>query len=330
MNSFGKNYRIQIFGQSHSEFVGITMDGIPPGISIKPEDFHVDLERRKPKSKGSTPRKEADEPQIICGVFNEKSSGAPLTILFANQNTRSIDYERQHNVPRPGHADFVATEKFKGFEDYRGGGHFSGRLTVCLVAAGVVAKKIAAFFSENKIRFDSEVLEIGGEKDLAKGLDKAFEAKDSIGGIIECKVAGLPIGLGEPFFDSAESLISHLVFAIPAIKGIEFGSGFAAAKMFGSEHNDAILDESGKTATNHAGGITGGITNGNDLVFRVVVKPTSSTPKLQETLNRETGKVEAFSVKGRHDLCIALRAPVVVEAAAAIVIADLLMENKMR
>ncbi len=330
MNSFGKNFRIQIFGQSHSPFVGITMDGIPPGISIRAEDFTEDIERRKPGAKGTTPRKETDEPQIITGLFNDKSCGAPMTILFANQNTRSVDYERQRDVPRPGHADFVASEKFKGFEDYRGGGHFSGRLTVNLVAAGVVAKKIIAHLSTKGISITSEILEIGGEKDLEKGLQRAVDAKDSIGGVVECRVKGLPIGLGEPFFDSAESLISHLVFAIPAIKGIEFGSGFAASKMFGSQHNDAIIDASGKTATNHAGGITGGITNGNELIFRVVVKPTSSTPKEQHTLNKATGNVEPFSVKGRHDLCIALRVPVILEAAAAIVLADLLLEKNIR
>lgn len=331
MNLFGRNFRVQIFGQSHSGFVGITIDGVPPGISISPEDFNDDIDRRKPGAKGTTPRKEPDEPQIICGVFNGKTSGAPMTILFANSNTRSADYEKQRAFPRPGHADFVASEKFRGFEDYRGGGHFSGRLTVNLVAAGVIAKKVIQELSEKKnIKIESEILEIGGEKDLDKGLDKAVKAKDSIGGIIECRIKNLPIGLGEPFFDSAESLISHIIFAVPAIKGIEFGSGFAAAKMFGSEHNDPIIDAAGTTGSNNAGGITGGITNGSELVFRVVVKPTSSTPKDQQTLNKESGQVERFSVKGRHDLCIALRAPVVIEAAAAIAIADLLMEARIR
>lgn len=331
MNAFGRNLRFQIFGQSHGEFVGITIDGVPPGIDIRPEDFHDDLERRKPGARGTTPRKEDDVPRIVSGVFNGKSSGAPMTILFANQNTRSTDYEKQRAFPRPGHADFVAFKKFRGFEDYRGGGHFSGRLTVCLVAAGVVAKKVLNFCSSGEnIIVESEILEVGGEKNIKDGLDKAVRAKDSIGGIIECRIRNLPMGIGEPFFDSAESVISHMIFAVPAIKGIEFGAGFAAARMFGSEHNDAILDETGRTATNHAGGINGGITNGNDLMFRVVVKPTSSTPKDQQTLNKETGKVETFSVKGRHDLCIALRAPVVIEAAAAMAMADLLMESKIR
>lgn len=325
MNSFGRNFRVQIFGQSHGEYVGIIIDGCPPGIGIAVEDFKEDIERRKPGAKGTTPRKEDDIPEIISGVFNEKSTGAPITILFKNSNTRSADYEKQRAVPRPGHADFVAHKKFKGFEDFRGGGHFSGRLTVALVAAGVVAKKVVASFpSEKKIQVHATILEIGGEKDLEKGLQKAVDEKDTIGGIVECKVSDLPLGLGEPFFDSAESLISHAVFSIPAVKGIEFGAGFAAAKMFGSEHNDSIINADGTTATNNAGGIVGGITNGNELVFRIVVKPTSSTPKVQQTLNLETGNVEDFSVKGRHDLCIALRVPVVLEAVTAMVLADLM------
>ncbi|MGN6541632.1 MAG: chorismate synthase [Ginsengibacter sp.] len=325
MNSFGKNFRVQILGQSHGEYVGIVIDGCPPGVPITAEDFKDDIERRKPGAKGTTPRKEDDIPEIISGVFNDKSTGAPITILFKNANTRSGDYEKQRAVPRPGHADFVAHKKFKGFEDYRGGGHFSGRLTVALVAAGVVAKKVlATFVGDKKIEIHSSILEVGGEKDLEKGLQKAIDAKDSIGGIVECKVSNLPIGLGEPFFDSVESLISHAVFSIPAVKGIEFGAGFAAAKMFGSEHNDSLINADGTTATNNAGGIVGGITNGNDLIFRIVVKPTSSTPKLQETLNVETGNVEPFSVKGRHDLCIALRVPVVLEAVTAMVLADLI------
>ncbi len=329
MNSFGRKLRVQIFGQSHGEYVGIIIDGCPPGISIKPEDFKEDIDRRKPGAKGTTPRKEDDIPEIISGVFNDKSSGAPLTILFKNNNTRSGDYEKQRDVPRPGHADFVAHKKFKGFEDFRGGGHFSGRLTVALVAAGVVAKKILASLSpDKKINIHSSIVEIGGEKNLEKGLQNAIDAKDSVGGIVECKVADLPIGLGEPFFDSVESLISHAVFSIPAVKGIEFGAGFAAARMFGSEHNDAIINADGTTATNNAGGIVGGITNGNELVFRIVVKPTSSTPKEQQTLNVQSGNVEPFSVKGRHDLCIALRVPVVLEAVTAVVLADLFLTNQ--
>ena len=327
MNSFGKNFSVQIFGQSHGEYVGLIIDGCPPGIEVTPEDFKEDIERRKPGAKGTTPRKEDDIPEIISGIFQDKSAGSPITILFKNSNTRSSDYEKLRAVPRPGHADFVAHKKFKGFEDFRGGGHFSGRLTVALVAAGVIAKKVIESFSEEKkIEVKATILEIGGETDLEKGLQKAIDAKDSIGGIVECKVSNLPIGLGEPFFNSVESLISHAAFSIPAVKGIEFGAGFAAAKMFGIEHNDSIINPDGTTATNNAGGIVGGITNGNELIFRIVVKPTSSTPKEQQTLNVESGNVEPFSVKGRHDLCIALRVPVVLEAVTAMVLADLMME----
>lgn len=329
MNLFGKDFRVQIFGQSHGEYIGIVIDGVPVGIDLTIDDFTEDIERRKPGAKGTTPRKEADMPEIVSGVFNDKTCGAPITILFKNSNTRSTDYEKQRAVPRPGHADFVASRKFKGFEDFRGGGHFSGRLTLALVAAGVIAKKVITQASGGeKVSVNAKIIEIGGEKDPEKGLEKAIKAKDSVGGIVECKVTNLPIGLGDPFFDSAESLLSHAVFAIPAIRGIEFGTGFAAAAMFGTQHNDAILNEKGDTETNHAGGITGGLTNGNEVVFRIAVKPTSSTPKEQQTYNKETGQVEAFTVKGRHDLCIALRVPVVLEAVTAIVFADLFLREK--
>lgn len=327
MNSFGRIFRIHIFGESHGECVGLTIDGCPAGLPLNQEDFLEDIERRKGGvQKGTTPRKEDDIPIFKSGLFNGHTTGAPLTILFENNNTRSGDYEKQRAVPRPGHADFTAHAKYGGFQDYRGGGHFSGRLTVCLVAAGVIAKKLL-----QGIQIKSTILEIGGETDLEKGLDKAIEAKDSIGGIVECRATGLPLGLGEHFFDSVESLLSQVVFAIPAVRGIEFGAGFAAAKMFGIDHNDAIEDATGKTKTNHAGGVVGGITNGNELVFRIAIKPTSSTPKEQQTWNRETNEIENFSVKGRHDLCIALRVPVILEAVTAMVLTDLmLLDQKIK
>lgn len=328
MNTFGRNFRIHIFGESHGDCVGVVIDGCPAGLPLTVEDFAKDIERRKPGAKGTTPRKEDDIPLIKSGLFNGKTTGAPITILFENKNTRSADYEKLRAVPRPGHADFVASKKYGGYEDYRGSGHFSGRLTVCLVAAGVIAKKI--FQASMPQKFDSiniysSILEIGGEQNIDKGLQKAIDEKDTIGGIVECRVKGLPVGLGEPFFDSVESLLSHAVFAIPAVRGIEFGTGFAAAKMFGSQHNDALQNNTGQTLTNHAGGIVGGITNANELVFRVAIKPTSSTPKEQQTLNIETNLIEDFSVKGRHDLCIALRVPVILEAVTAMVLTDLLM-----
>ncbi len=328
MNSFGKIFRISIFGESHGPSVGINIDGCPAGLSLDASDFKMDIDRRKGGiQKGTTSRTEDDIPVFLSGVFNGKTTGAPLSIIFENNNIRSDDYEKQRNTPRPGHADFVAGKKFRGFEDYRGGGHFSGRLTVCLVAAGVVAKKILTLTQIDNTTTNcyASIIEAGGENDIESAIKKAIDSNDSIGGIIECKVDGLPIGLGEPFFDSVESLLSHAVFSIPAIKGIEFGAGFAAAKMKGSEHNDTLENLSGKTVTNHAGGIVGGLTNGNQIIFRVVVKPTSSTPKEQHTLNVKSGHVEKFTVKGRHDLCIALRVPVVLEAVTACVIVDLLM-----
>jgi len=324
MNHFGKLFTVNIFGESHGESVGVVIDGCPAGMPLAVEDFIKDTERRKGGTqKGTTPRQEEDLPLFKSGIFNGKTTGAPLTLLFENKNTRSGDYEKQRAIPRPGHADFVANRKFGGHEDYRGGGHFSGRLTLFLVAAGVVAKKIL-----KGIAVDATITSIAGEPDLEKGLQKAIDQKDSVGGIVECRVKGLPLGLGEPFFDSVESLLAHAAFAIPAVRGIEFGTGFKAADMFGVDHNDAIEDQEGKTLTNHAGGIVGGITNGNELVFRIAIKPTSSTPKEQYTLNWETGEKESFSVKGRHDLCIALRVPPVLEAITAFVLADLMLREQ--
>lgn len=320
MNAFGRLFRVQVFGESHGAGVGVTVDGCPAGLPLATEDFLGDLERRRGGARGTTPRREDDLPLFKSGLFNGHTTGTPIHMFFENKNTRSKDYESLRAFPRPGHADFVASRKFGGFEDYRGGGHFSARVTVGIVAAGVIAKKLLG-----DVGVSAGILEIGGERDVEAGLQKAIDAKDSVGGIVECRVEGLPIGLGEPFFDSVESLLAHVVFAIPAIRGIEFGTGFAAARMFGSEHNDAIEEESGRTRTNHAGGVVGGITNGNPLVFRIAVKPTSSTPKQQQTLNIHTQRVEPFSVKGRHDLCIALRVPVILEAVTAIVLADLLM-----
>ena len=326
MNSFGRIFRISILGESHGPAVGVVIDGCPAGIPLAPADFEYDLGRRKSGAKGTTPRIEEDLPNLLSGLFNGFTTGAPITILFENRNVRSSDYSRMRDMPRPGHADFVSSRKFGGYQDYRGGGHFSGRLTLALVAAGVVAKKLLGGMS-----IAANLLEAGGMKDIQKAVEKAIESDDSIGGIIECRVEKVPVGLGEPFFDSLESQLSHIVFAIPAIKGIEFGSGFAATAMKGSEHNDNILDASGKTETNHAGGINGGISNGNELVFRVAVKPTSSTSQVQRTMNMKSGRVEDLEIKGRHDKCIALRVPPVLEAATAIVLADfMLMEQNIK
>jgi chorismate synthase len=327
MNTFGRIFRVHIFGESHGDCVGITIDGCPAGLALTADDLLPDLERRKGgKQKGATPRQEEDYPIFKSGMFEGKTTGFPITILFENKNTRSEDYNKQRSVPRPGHADWVAHQKFGGHEDYRGGGHFSARLTTGIVAAGAIAKKLMP-----AITISAQVTAIAGEKDLDKGLQKGIDAKDSVGGIVECMVNGVPVGLGEPYFDSVESVLSHILFAIPAVRGVEFGTGFAAATMFGSQHNDAIEDTTGKTRTNHAGGVVGGITNGNQLVFRLAVKPTSSTPKEQNSLNWNTSTTENFSVKGRHDLCVALRAPVIVEAVTALVLADFMMlENRIK
>lgn len=321
MNSFGKIFRVSIFGESHGESVGIVIDGCPAGIPLKHSDFNTDFSRRKSGSKGTTPRREADIPRIMSGIFNDHTTGAPIMIMFENTNTRSADYSKLRDIPRPGHADFTAQEKFGGYQDYRGGGHFSGRLTLGIVAAGVVAKKII-----DPMLVTGSILEVGGSSEIEAAIEQAMDKQDSIGGIIECRIGEVPVALGEPFFDSVEGVISHMVFSIPAIKGIEFGSGFQAAKMTGSQHNDNIVNIDGTTETNHAGGINGGITNGNEIVFRVAVKPTSSTHQTQRTVNMKSGALEELSIEGRHDTCIALRVPVVVESAAAIVMADLILQ----
>ena len=318
MNSFGRLFKIQIYGESHGPVIAIGMDGVPPGLDLTVDEFIESIQRRKPGAKGTTTRKEADFPEIMSGVFEGKTTGAPLLIQVKNENTRPRDYKQMKRIPRPGHADMTAQQKFRGFSDYRGGGHFSGRLTLALVIAGVVAKKIL-----KSVEISSQVIEVGGNKNIEEAVSEALNQGDSVGGLIECRASGVPAGWGEPFFDSVESVISHLAFAIPAIKGIEFGSGFKAAEMKGSVHNDPILDRSGTTGSNNAGGINGGISNGNELVFRVAVKPSSSISKTQETMNLETGELADLSIRGRHDACIALRAPVVLESITAIALADL-------
>jgi chorismate synthase len=323
MNSFGKLFRISIYGESHGPEVGILIDGCPPGLSLREKDFEKDLLRRKSGAKGTTPRLENDKPLLKSGVFKGKTTGAPLLITFENANIRSKDYESLQETPRPGHADFTAQKKYGGFQDYRGGGHFSGRLTLGLVAAGVIAKKVIA-----PIYVKAVLKEAGGEKNIEQAVNKAIEKKDSIGGIIECEAGNIPAGLGEPFFESVEALLGHMMFSIPAVKGIEFGAGFNAARMTGSQHNDLIINTEGATETNYAGGINGGISNGNPIIFRVAVKPTSSIPLPQRTIDLKTGKTRDLVIAGRHDTCIALRVPVVVENATAIVLTDLMLQEQ--
>ena len=323
MNSFGVVFRVSLFGESHGNAIGVIIDGCPPGIPVQPGDFLADLTRRQSGSRGTTKRQEPDIPEIVSGLFNDVTTGAPITIITRNKDKISTDYDEFKNVPRPGHADYVASIKHSGYADMRGSGHFSGRITWGLVAAGVIAKKISAasFIS-------AKLISAGGSEDIERALDEAIAKNDTIGGIIECRISHPPAGIGEPFFYSFESALSHIIFSIPAIKGIEFGAGFAAAAMTGSQHNDPFIDSKGNTASNNAGGINGGITNGNEIIFRSVVKPTSSTGVEQETFDFRKNEMTVLKVKGRHDTCIALRMPVIIEAAAAIVLADLTLIDR--
>lgn len=326
MNTFGQNFRVSIFGESHGSVIGVTVDGVRPGIFLSADDFYNDLLRRKAGAPGTTPRIECDIPKIISGVYDGHTTGAPLTVIFENNNTRSGDYSNFRHIPRPGHADYTSSVKYAGFNDIRGGGQFSGRMTLALVAAGTVARKMLP----QDVSISARLIEVGGvsapgrpdysdaEPWYSHIVSKAQSEGDSVGGIIECVCHGLPVGIGEPFFDSIESVVSHLVFSIPGVRGIEFGDGFSAARMKGSEHNDPICDAAGTTSRNGAGGVNGGISNGNDIVFRVAVKPASSISVPQTSFNFGTGRTETFSVRGRHDACIALRCPVVVEAAVAV------------
>lgn len=318
MNSFGKLFRVELFGESHGTAIGVVIDGVPAGLPLTPQDFAHDLQRRAGGKKGGTPRVEPDSLEFLSGVVNNRTTGSPLSVIVRNTNTRSSDYSSTAHIPRPGHADYVSCLKHGGFADLRGGGHHSGRVTLALVIAGVIAKKII-----NPASISAEIIEVGGSTEWENILDSALASGDSLGGVVECRVIGLEAGLGEPFFDSVESVISHIVFAIPGIRGIEFGDGFAAASMWGSQHNDPIVSATGATARNGSGGVNGGISNGNQLVLRVAVKPTSSIWAPQESFNFSTGKVETISIEGRHDTCFALRVPVVLECAVACALADL-------
>ena len=329
MNTFGRKFRVSIFGESHGELIGVTLDGVPAGLSISEKDFEQDILRRKSGAKGTTPRIEADQPIIVSGVFEGHATGAPLTIVFKNTNTHSSDYSLFSAMPRPGHADLTAAIKWDECQDPRGGGHFSGRLTLPVVAAGVVAKKILADLTMldetpcNEV--SAKIVELGGlTADWDEAIDEAIKEGDSLGAVIECTVPEIDPGYGEPFWDSVESYIAHAIFAIPGVRGIEFGDGFRAAAMKGSEHNDPI-GEDARPIKNGAGGLNGGITNGAPIVFRTAFKPTSSIRKAQQTYNFEKQEMDTLEVPGRHDVCFALRAPVVVEAMTAIALADLVL-----
>jgi chorismate synthase len=329
MNSFGSLFRVHIYGESHGSGIGVLIDGVPAGIKLTIDDFLLDLSKRKPGSLGTTPRKESDLPKFVSGIFNEFTTGSPINIFFENNNTDSKVYSDFKSHPRPGHADFAATQKYSGFNDIRGGGHFSGRLTLALVAAGVVAKKILKNTS-----FVSQIEKIGVlnkeefHDNLNEYLSKIQTSGDSLGGTISLRVKNIPIGLGEPFFNSVESTISSIVFSIPGVKGIEFGSGFEGVELLGSKFNDCFIDKNGRTASNNNGGINGGISNGNDIFLKIAVKPTSSIFKSQDTFNFKDNCVQPLTINGRHDVAFVLRVPIVLENSVAIALADLYLQNK--
>ena len=349
-NTFGNSVTVTLAGESHGEAIVVTIDGLRPGIGVSEEAIAAKLALRRPSGNISTPRREADEFRIVSGVFEGRTTGTPLCILIPNTAKRSTDYEATRYLPRPGHADLTAFQKYGGFQDYRGGGHFSGRVTVGLVAAGAIAE---AALAEYGVKIGTHIAAIGAVKDRAfadYGTDLAYLAdknfpvlddakaeamrqvieearldRDSVGGILETAVIGLSGGYGEPWFDTVESVLSHILFAIPAVKGVEFGDGFAMATLLGSEANDAIADDHGctVTATNHNGGVNGGITNGMPILFRCAVKPTPSIGREQTTVDMTTGKETTISVGGRHDPCIVHRAASVVNACTALALLDL-------
>lgn len=355
-SNFGEKVKITIFGQSHSEAIGVVIDGLPVGEAIDMEQVQQFMERRAPgRNAYSTPRKEGDVPRVVSGLFEGKTCGAPICAIIENTNTRSKDYDKLKDLPRPGHADFTAWVKYDGYNDHRGGGHFSGRLTAPLCFAGAVCKQI---LERKGIHVGAHILSIKGVKDipfdevhvdaeaLQKVTAKAFpvqedaageamqaaiaaakEKGDSVGGIIECAVTGLPVGVGEPMFDGLESRLAAAVFAIPAVKGVEFGAGFGVADLFGSENNDDFIyqaDGTVETKTNNHGGSLGGISSGMPLVFRAAFKPTPSISREQDTISISKRENDKLAVVGRHDPCIVPRAVPCVEAAAAVAILDLL------
>ena len=350
-NTFGSNVAVTLFGESHGEAIGCVLDGLAPGIKIDEKYIAEKLALRRPAGVISTARREKDEYKIVSGVFGGFTTGAPLCIVIPNADIKSSDYDELKNLARPGHADLTAQIKYNGFQDYRGGGHFSGRLTAPIVAAGAIclsaleakgikiATHISAVAGIRDRRFDPvrpetedldrlyfPLLDREKEQEMRSAIESAANEGDSVGGELETAVTGLPAGLGEPWFDSAESLLSHALFSIPAVKGIEFGAGFGFETMKGSEVNDPISVKEGKisTLTNNNGGINGGITNSMPLIFRLAVKPTPSIAKAQQTVDMRVPENASLELKGRHDPCIVHRARAVADAVTAIVICDLL------
>jgi chorismate synthase len=326
MNSIGTLFKVTLYGESHQDAIGVVIDGVMPGIQIDTLKIEDDLKKRRPGAIGTTPRIEEDPFTITSGVFNGFSTGSPIHIMIPNQNTQSKDYDHLKKQPRPGHADFVAMKKYHGFQDHRGGGRFSGRLTAPLVAAGSIAKMMLP------LQFHHELVQVGTCKnplEFDAYLESIQKQGDSVGGIIKIKVSNMPIGLGEPMFDKLDAKITHLLMSMPAVKLVSFGDTLDLLEAKGSQFNDAIIDSNGKTSTNHSGGVTGGISNGNDLVLYVFVKPTSSISMEQETFDFEKQEVNTLSIGGRHDVCIARRAGIVMENAVAIALADLYLQYKV-
>ncbi len=348
-NTFGSSVALTIFGESHGNMIGVVLDGIAPGIAVDEEFIARQMSLRKSVGDISTARKEADIVKIVSGVFNGRTTGTPVTFIIENQDTRSRDYGELAYKARPGHADFTAQMKYHGFQDFRGGGHFSGRITAGIVAAGAVA--ISAL-KEKGIKIGTHILscggvsdrhfnDISGDIDKLDGLpfavlndeckDKMTEAilaakseGDSVGGILETAVYGFPAGVGEPWFDTLESVLSHALFSIPAVKGVEFGEGFGVSELHGSQCNDSFRSENGKvsTPTNNCGGILGGISNGMPIVFRCAVKPTPSIYKEQQTIDMNTMTDTTLQIQGRHDPAIVHRARVVADSITALVLCD--------
>lgn len=354
MNIFGTSYRVSLIGSSHGNLVGVVIDGVPPAELIDIEEIELDLRRRAPgQSKVTTQRKERDSLVIEAGILNGRTTGEPIVAFVRNKDVDSSYYDEIKDTPRPGHADYPAFVKYKGANDYRGGGRFSGRMTIGLIIAGSIAKQIlrrkgVSFVAYTKeiggiqaspeeekmieefIYSDENIVRVANSQKIEPIVQAIMQAKkegDSLGGVVECQILGLPVGVGEPIFDSIEAKLAHIAFSIPATKGIEFGSGFQAARMRGSEHNDPYVLENGKvkTLSNNAGGILGGLSNGMPVIFRIAFKPTSSISKAQKTVNKETGEITELKVRGRHDPCIVPRAVPIVENSAAIVMLDLMM-----
>ncbi len=325
-NTIGNSLTVTLFGESHGEAIGAVLDGMPSGIEVDDGFIASQLSRRRPKDQTSTPRQEKDEFSILSGVFKGHTTGTPICITIPNADTHSADYGEMQYKMRPSHADYTANCRYGGFQDYRGGGHFSGRITAALVAAAAL---VIPALNKKGIEINTDILNIGGETDKEKMRQKILEARqdgDSVGGTLETVVTGMPTGVGEPWFDTVEGMLSHAIFSIPAVKGVEFGLGFRFADKLGSEANDQMYveEDTVKCYTNNNGGVLGGITNGMPIIFRAVIKPTPTISKEQKTVDISTMSDTTLSARGRHDPCIVHRAAVVVESVTALVLADIL------